>query len=462
MRRTWRKAIFTLLVGWIWGAPILEPAPVLAANAIGSRAADKAAVEAWVDGNLERLIATYKTIHANPELSLQEEKTATLVAGALQRAGYEVTLNVGGTGVVGVIRNGPGRTLLLRGDMDALPVTEATGAAYASRVRVEQQGGSVGVMHACGHDVHTTNLIGTAQMLANLRDKWTGTLVIAGQPAEELGKGAKMMIEDGLFDRFPRPDMTLALHVSHDLPAGTVGYTPGWSAANVDSVDITIFGRGGHGARPHESVDPIVATAHLVISLQTLVSRRVDPTEPAVVTVGSIHGGSKHNVIPDEVRLQLTVRSYTDDVRQQLLAGIRQIANDTCVTFRCPQEPLVAVKDEFTPAMYNDPQLTAAAVDVFRSVLGAENVVEKKAEMGGEDFGRYARALQVPGFMYRLGAVHRKAYRASLKEGSPPLPPVHSSRFLPDPEPTLRTGLESMGNLALALLAPKGTPGSAP
>ncbi len=465
MRKASSTAILLLVFGQILGAAIFAPAPVLATDAspqgIGSRVAHKAAVEAWIDGNLERLIGTYKTIHANPELSLQEEKTAALVGEALRDAGYDVTSDVGGTGVVGVMNNGPGKTLLLRGDMDALPVTEATGATYASQVRVVQKGGTVGVMHACGHDVHTTNLIGTAQMLANLRRRWTGTLVIVGQPAEELGKGAKMMIEDGLFVRFPRPDMTLALHVSHDLPAGTVGYTPGWSAANVDSVDITIYGRGGHGARPHQSVDPIVAAAHLVTALQTLVSRRVDPTEPAVVTVGSIHGGAKHNVIPDEVNLQLTVRSYTDNVRRQLLSGVEQMATDTCAAFACPQPPLVVVKDEYTPAMYNDPTLTAVAVDVFRDALGADNVVEKKAQMGGEDFGRYARTLQVPGLMYRLGAVARETYDASLKEGGAPLPSVHSSRFLPDPEPTLRTGLQSMGNLALNLLARKAASGTA-
>ncbi|MHC4065654.1 MAG: M20 metallopeptidase family protein, partial [Planctomycetota bacterium] len=373
------------------------------------------------------------------------------------RCGYSVTTGVGGTGVVGVLANGSGPTILVRGDMDALPVTEETGLEYASKVKVDRpEGGRVGVMHACGHDVHTTALIGTAKLLSTMREQWRGTLVMIAQPAEEIGRGAQMMIQDGLFTRFPRPDLCISLHVTHKLPVGQIGYTPGWAAANVDSVDITIFGRGGHGARPNATVDPVVAAAHVVTNLQTLVSRRVDPVEPAVVTVGSIHGGSKHNIIPNEVKLQLTVRSYTDQVRSQLLEGIRQIATDICRAHGCPQPPHVAVRDEFTPAAYNDPALTFAAADSLKQVFGEENVLEQPAEMGGEDFGRYAAHLKVPGLQIKVGSISREAYQASQQPDGPPLPSLHSSKYAPVAEPTLRGGVRAMAMLALSLLAPGG------
>jgi hippurate hydrolase len=306
-------------------------------------------------------------------------------------------------------------------------------------------------MHACGHDLHTAGLVGTARLLADLRDTWKGTLVIVGQPAEEIGKGAQMMIEDGLFSRIPMPDYAIALHVEAGLPAGQIGWTAGWAAANVESVDITIHGRGGHGARPHETVDPIVTAAHLVTALQTIVSRRVNPSDPAVVTVGSIHGGSKHNVIPDSVQLQLTVRSYSDTVRELLLASVRQLATDVCRSFGCPTPPDVAVKDEYTPAMYNDPELTARAVPVFEAFLGSENVTAMAPAMGGEDFGRYHREKGFPAFMFRLGSVAPDVFEAAAKGGEP-LPSLHSSRYAPDPEPTLATGIGALSRLALALL----------
>ncbi|MCP4247052.1 MAG: amidohydrolase, partial [bacterium] len=366
-------------------------------------AADQAVVT-WLGEHLPANVKLYKQLHANPELSHQEQKTAALVAGRLKDAGYQVTTQVGGTGVVGVMANGDGPTVLIRGDMDALPIVEDTGLPYASQVRVKRDDGtSVGVMHACGHDVHVVNLTATAEVMAELRDRWRGTVVIVAQPAEELGQGAKAMMADGLFERFPRPDVCIALHVTHNLPAGQVGLAPGWAFANVDSVDVTVFGRGGHGARPHEAVDPVLAAAYLVTNLQTLVSRRLDPVDSGVVTVGSIHGGSKHNIIPDEVRLQLTVRSYGDRSRALLLDGIRQIAVDTCRTHGCPRPPEVAVRDEFTPASYNDPDLTAAATALFERMFGTDNVVQQRPEMGGEDFGSFARHLKVPGLQFRIG-----------------------------------------------------------
>jgi hippurate hydrolase len=414
---------------------------------------DGAQVDAWVEERLPELVTTYRQLHARPELSLEEKQTAALVARTLSKAGYEVQRDIGGTGVVGVLANGPGPTVLIRGDMDALPVIEQTGLPYASRVsRTQPDGSTVGVMHACGHDVHVTSLLGTARLMADLRKRWSGTVVILAQPAEEIGRGAQMMIDDGLFEKIPLPDEAIALHVDGSLPAGQIGYVSGWAAANVDSVDITIHGRGGHGARPHETVDPIVTAAHLVVALQTIVSRRVNPTDPAVVTVGSIHGGSKNNVIPDEVKLQLTVRSYSDEVRELLLGSIRQLANDICQAFQCPQPPDVTVKDEYTPAMYNDPALTAAAAALFRGFLGEENVVPLPAAMGGEDFGRYHREKGFPAFMFRLGAVEPAEWQAS-HAGGEPLPSLHSSRFAPDAEPTIETGIRATARLALALLA---------
>lgn len=410
-------------------------------------------VTSWLDEHLSELVGIYRDLHAHPELSWEEIRTAKTLSDALRQAGYEVASDVGRTGVVGILKNGDGPTLLIRGDMDALPVTEETGLEYASKVVIARPGGAtVGVMHACGHDIHTTSLIGTARLLAGLRDRWSGSLLIVGQPAEELGQGAKAMIEDGLFERFGRPDYCIAFHVSDNLPAGRVGYTAEWAFANVDSVDITIYGRGGHGARPHDAVDPIIASAHLITALQTLVSRRVSPTDTAVVTVGSIQGGSKHNIIPSEVSLQLTVRSYSDEVRKQLLDGIRQIAVDTARTFGCPKPPTVSVRDEFTPSLYNDPALATAAAGVFRQVFGAESVIELPPTTGGEDFSQYMRALKVPGLMFRVGTISAEAYRRSLEPGGAALPSLHSGHYAPLPEPSIHTGIRATVHLALALL----------
>ncbi len=417
-------------------------------------AADQLSVDAWIDRELPGLLKTYRHLHAHPELSLHEVETARLVAESLRDAGYSVEAGLGGHGVVGILRNGDGPTLLIRGDMDALPVVEATGLPYASVVRTKNAAGlRVGTMHACGHDVHVTNLIGTARLLASIGEAWRGTLVILAQPAEELGQGASSMIDDGLFDRIPMPDHGLALHVAGELPAGTIGFVSGWAAANVDSVKITMFGRGGHGARPHQTMDPIVASAHLVMALQTIVSRRVDPSESAVVTVGTFHGGTKNNVIPDEVVLELTVRSYTDEVRQLLLSSIEDMARETCNLFGCPRPPEVWIKPDFTPAMFNDPGLVAHAVELFRSLLSDENVREVAATMTGEDFGRYSRRANFPTFLYRLGSVNPERWKEA-EQGGEPLPSLHSSRYFPDAEPTLRTGLRSMSRLALSLLGP--------
>ena len=415
--------------------------------------ANAKAVAAWVDEHSAELVAAYKHFHSNPELSLQERKTAARLGRSLQDDGYTVTQGVGGTGVVAVMKNGDGPTLLIRGDMDALPVVEETGLPYASKIKLKADDGTtIGAMHACGHDVHVTMLVGVGKLLSEMRDSWSGTLVLIGQPAEEVGKGARMMIADGLFERFPKPDICLALHVKHDLQSGSVGTLAGWAAANVDSVDITIFGKGGHGAKPHGTVDPIVTAAHVITSLQTLVSRRVDPIEPAVVTVGSIHGGTKHNIIPAEVKLQLTVRSYTDEVRNTLLDGIREIATDTCKVFGCPKPPLVEVKDEYTPACYNHPGLTEAATGLFRELLGEDKVETNPPTMGGEDFGTFARTLKVPGLQYSVGSISQEKFDAAQKPGADSLPTLHSAFYAPEAEPTVRTAVGTMSNLALSLL----------
>jgi amidohydrolase len=434
------------------GPTVAQPSP-----------APDATVQRWLASSLDGWLAVYRRLHAHPELSQQERETSTLVAAELTRAGYAVTTGVGGFGVVGVLRNGPGATLLLRGDMDALPVLEQTDLPYRSQVSSRNSAGeSVPVMHACGHDLHVTNLLASAAFLAQQRGLWSGTLLIVAQPAEELGEGASAMIADGLFKRFPRPDFALALHLDPELPAGKVAAISGWAAANVDSLDLTIHGRGGHGARPQDTSDPIVTAAHFITALQTLVSRRNDPQQPAVITVGSIHGGAKHNVIPDAVALQLTVRSYSDGVRSSLLADIAQLARDLCKAFECPKPPQLVVKEQHTPAVYNDPELATGALRVFRDVLGPPAIATLPPTMGGEDFGLYGKTLRIPSLLFRLGATPQTTFAASSRPGAPPPPGLHSSRFAPDAALSLRTGVRSTVALALDLFASAAARDAAP
>jgi amidohydrolase len=424
---------------------------VLAAPSSPQRgAAQQEQIDRAADEQLTKLVELYRHFHSHPELSLREHATAMRLAEELRAAGAEVAKDVGGTGVVGILRNGEGPTVMLRCDLDALPVVEATGLEYASKVTTEDDSGAtVGVMHACGHDVHITNLIGTARLLAALRDQWSGTVMFVGQPAEERGGGARNMLEDGLFERFEKPDFALALHVDPSRPTGTVGYRAGYALANVDSVDVLIRGKGGHGAYPHTTIDPVVIAARFVLDVQTVVSREVKPIEPAVITVGSIHGGTKHNIIADECRLQLTVRSYGDDVRAQLIEGIRRKAKAAALSAGAP-EPTVEVS-EGTPAMYNDPELAARCVATFRRVLGPQNVQEAEAQMGGEDFSEYGRA-GVPIFMYRLGSISA-GRMDEARRSRHPLPSLHSALYYPDAEHALRTGVRTMGAVVLDLLA---------
>ena len=413
-----------------------------------------AAAQTVQAADMEAIMSLYRHLHANPELSFQEEKTAARIAEELGGLGFEVTTGVGGHGLVAMFENGDGPTVLLRTDLDGLPVKEATGLAFASQAKaVEMTGQEVSVMHACGHDVHMSAFVGAAQDLLARRDEWSGTLMMIGQPAEERGAGARAMLVDGLFERFPRPDFNLALHVSAEYPSGSVMYVPGWAMANVDSVDIQVHGIGGHGAYPHTTRDPVVLAADIITTLQTLVSRVVPPIEPAVITVGSIHGGAKHNVISDRVDLQLTVRSYTDEVREALLSGIERIAHAQARAYGLPEDklPVVTVKDEYTPAVYNNPELVSRLEPVLNRVLGEENIYLGKPSLGGEDFGQYGRVEPlIPSFLYWVGGVAPDHYQAAQR-GELNLPSLHSASFAPDAERAITTGIGVMTGMALEL-----------
>lgn len=413
--------------------------------------AAKAKIQAQLQEDYPYLEALYHHLHTHPELSLYEVRTAERLAKELRSIGYEVTEKVGGTGIVGVLRNGKGPTVMLRTDLDALPIIERTGLPYASKVRIrDAEGKEVGVMHACGHDIHMTCWTGTARRLAALKDQWKGTVVFVGQPAEERGLGAKAMFEDGLYKRFPKPDFVLALHCDSQIQYGQIGYTKGQAMANVDSVDITVKGKGGHGSAPHTTIDPVVIAARIVLDLQTLVSRELDPQEPGVVTVGSIHGGSKHNIIPAEVKLQITVRSLTDRTRKQLLEGITRIAKAAAVAAKAPEPEIKLVDSEFTPSLRNDPKLTERAVSILEQAFGKENLLPKKPLMGGEDFSRFAEG-GTPIFMFRLGTSKPEDVSAA-QAGGPPLPSLHSDIYIPIPEPSIKNGVLGLTLCALDLL----------
>ncbi|MCP4172458.1 MAG: amidohydrolase [Fuerstiella sp.] len=406
-------------------------------------------VKDWMEENLDSLVQLYFHFHQHPELSYEEKETSARIAQEWKTAGFNVTSNVGGYGVVALLKNGDGPTVMLRTDLDALPVTENTGREYASKVVVRNTDGSqTGVMHACGHDIHMTSLVGVARYLAGHKDRWQGTLILIGQPAEERVGGARAMLKDGLFERFPKPDMAIALHVAGDMAAGNVGYRSGYSLANVDSVDITMKGRGGHGSAPHTTIDPVLLAAELVVSLQTIVSREVKPLEPAVVTVGSIHGGTKHNIIGDECRLQLTVRSYADDVREHLLEAIERKAKAVAIGARAPA-PVVTVS-EGTPSLYNDDDLAERVGTVLERTLGKKNVEHVEPVMGAEDFSLYGKA-GVPILMYRLGSVSARRLEQYKAAGQTP-PSLHSPIYYPDYELTLRTGIATMVETVLELM----------
>lgn len=416
-------------------------------------------LDQMIDREIPSLLTTYKQLHAAPELSMQEKNSSALVASRLKELGYEVTYPVGQYtepgatcyGVVAIMRNGTGPTLLVRSDMDALPVQEQTGLPYASTVRAKSQtGDDVPVMHACGHDIHMTTLLGTAKMLAQLKSQWHGTLMLIGQPAEEVVKGADGMLRDHLYERFPKPDYAIAFHDNSSLPAGQVGYTPGYLMASADSINVTIRGLGGHGASPQSTKDPVVMAAQFINALQTIVSREDSPLDPVVVTVGSIHGGTKRNIIPDEVQLLMTVRTYKPEVRKRVVASIERIARGIGISAGVPEDRMPVVEllaGESVDSTYNDPALTERIAAALTKGMGAPNVIRIDPLMVSEDFGRFGVDRKIPICMLNVGAVDP----AKIASGQW-LPSLHSSGFAPLPDPTLRGAIKAMTLAVLELL----------
>jgi len=416
------------------------------------------------DAELPSLLTIYKDIHSHPELSTKEQRSSAIVAKELRAAGCEVTENFGHYdnpdwkcyGVVGVMKNGDGPTVLVRTDMDALPVQEQTGASYASKVTMTNvEGKEMPVMHACGHDIHMSALIGTARALGKLKDKWHGTIVFIGQPAEEMVGGARAMLHAGLYDRFGKPAYAVALHDNAEIEAGKIGITAGYYNANVDSVDVTVKGMGGHGAYPHKTKDPITLSAEIINAWQTIASRENNPLDPIVVTVGSIHGGTKHNIIPDEVKMQLTVRTYKPEVRQRVLSAIEQIAKGCATAAGLPPDKMPEVNvlhAEHVNAVYNNPELTKRVKATLKSAIGDENVVDKDPTMAGDDFSEFSLPdHSIPACMFNVGAVD-PAKAAEAKKTGASLPSLHSSKFLPLPEPTIRVGIIGMTSAVLDLM----------
>lgn len=404
---------------------------------------------------LPSLVSLYQELHQNPELSLHEVETAARIAKELREAGFEVTEKVGGHGLVGVLKNGEGPVIMVRTDLDGLPVKEQTGAPYAStKVVKDDLGREVNVMHACGHDVHMASFIGTARALSKLRDQWQGTVVMIGQHAEERVLGARLMLRAGLFSKFPKPDKAIALHCSADMAYGQVGIVEGFALANVDSVEIVVKGVGGHGSMPHLAKDPIVLASQIVLALQTIVSREVRPGDPAVVTVGSIHGGTKSNIISDEVRLQLTLRSYRSETRQHLIDSIKRIVEAQAKSANMPADkmPEVIVSDDRANALYNTPALCAEVRQIFEQTLGAANVLTREPVMGAEDFSEYGLTKEkVPLCMFWLGTQPPEIVAEAKAKGTT-LPSLHSPFFKPIPEPSIETGVKAMTSAVIGLM----------
>jgi len=435
---------------------------------------------AAVAADYEYVLDLYKHFHQNPELSFLESESAARMAAELEGFGFTVTEGlgdewtrrkvtadvgevldgVGGYGLAAVMENGEGPTLMLRADMDALPLEEKTGVPYESKVvMMDHRGQEAPVMHACAHDSHMAILIGAARQLVAMKDQWSGTLVLIGQPAEEIGLGAVAMLDDGLYQKFPKPDYVLATHTSGWDPADNIAYTSGWALANVDSVDIFIKGIGAHGSAPQFGKDPIVIGAQIINALQTLVSRELDPLKAGVVTVGSFQAGYKHNIIPDEAHLQITVRSYEDDVREKLLAGIRRIAiaQARSAGLRDDMMPEVQIESDYTPSTYNDPELTDRVMTAIAASVGDDRVYERPPSMGGEDFSQFARTdEEIPTVIFWTGGADPEAMRAAREGKAAPPPANHSPNFAPVPEPTLKLGVQAMTAGALELLGTAG------
>lgn len=402
-------------------------------------------LDSFVAAQLPALKAFYIDRHQHPELSLSEKETSATLAAELRKSGFEVSENVGGYGVVGVLKNGSGPTVMYRTDMDALPMTEKTGLSYASSVTVIGDGGAnVSTMHSCGHDMHMTVWLGTARALAEMKNEWNGTLVMIGQPAEEIGAGAKLMLEAGLFQRFPVPDFGIGLHCSPSIEAGKVGFGKGYTMANAEAVDIRVFGQGAHGASPHMSIDPIVIASMLVMELQTIVSRNLNPLDNAVVTVGTIKGGTKNNIIPDEVLLQLTVRTFTEEVRGMIHRRIKEIAQGVAMAAGLPEDkyPEVIVLPQFTPANFNNSALVDRLYSSVEKTIGSQNIVESQPQMVGEDFSRYGKTEhKIPTALFWLGTAPAERLQ-KVADGEMALPGLHSPFYYPEVETSITTGVK--------------------
>ncbi len=412
-------------------------------------------VDNFIDKIYPELDQLYKALHLNPELSLQEKETSARIAKELKSLGYEVTENIGGYGVVGVLENGAGPVLLIRTDMDALPMEEKTGLPYASTKKgISNDGKETYITHSCGHDIHMSVFVGTAKMMVEYKHAWRGTLLMVGQPAEENGMGAWNMMNDGLYERFPHPDYAIALHDDPFLPAGMLGYKSGPLMAGVDMMNVTVYGEGAHGAAPHKGIDPIVLSAQMIQAYQTIVSRRIAPIDPAVVTVGSIHGGTVHNIIPDEVVMQLTLRSYSPEVREEMVSSIKRISEQYARAAGLSEEkmPTYWIRHPHTPALINDNELTRQMVDVFTNNIGADKVKEVQAQMIGEDFSRFGmQERNIPITMFYLGASDPEFLEKAEIEGLE-IPGLHSPYFAPLPEPTIKTGVKAMSLFAMDIL----------
>jgi amidohydrolase len=425
--------------------PVLLSAPPAAGQ--------NAPLEKQVDSVFPDAQALYLDLHQHPELSSHETRTAAELAGKLRELGYEVTEHVGGTGIVAIMKNGPGPTVMLRTELDALPVEEKTGLPYASKVRAKDDSGrDVAVMHACGHDVHMASLWGTAAIMARNKDSWHGTLMLIGQPAEETITGADRMIKDGLFTRFPKPDIGIAMHDTNNLPYGKVGITPGYAKANADSVHITVYGKGGHGAQPHTTIDPVLIAARIAVTLQSIVAREIKPGDAAVITIGYIQAGTKNNIIPDDAQMGLTVRSFKPEVRQHLLAAIERVAKGEAMAAGAEKMPLVE-KYESTSAVYNDPVLTQHLAGTLEGVLGKGTVVTEDPTMTSEDYSYFVEQ-GVPSFYFTLGVADPQKLAAAQAAGRQ-LPSNHSPLFAPVADPSIKVGITAEVALLRDLL--KGT-----
>jgi hippurate hydrolase len=392
----------------------------------------------------------YIDLHRNPELAFHEQRTAALLAARVKAFGYEVTTGVGGTGLVAILKSGPGPVVMLRTELDALPIEEKTGLPFASTVKTKNDAGElIPVSHMCGHDIHMAAWTGTAELMAGNRDRWHGTLMLVGQPAEEIVSGAAAMIRDGLFTRFPKPDYALGVHDESSLPAGVFGFHPGYFRAAVSNLDITVYGKGGHGAYPQKTVDPVVLAARIVLGLQTIVSRETNPLDPAVITVGSIHGGTVWNIIPDQVKLQLTVRSFDPEVHKRLLNAIARETKGEALAANAPREPLIETKSS-TDAVYNDPDLTQRTVAAARAALGATRVVEMPAQMGSEDFSQFGLA-GVRAVLLHVGAVDPRKLEEARRSGVS-VPGVHTPLWAPEREPTIKAAIRAETAILMDLL----------